>query len=147
MPRNEVRSPISRPSTRRRFLTTSAALGTAALASPWVAPASVFSANAPSNRIHVAVIGNGNQSTLDLRAFLEQPDTQVLALCDVNTASYGYLTDQQFLGRMPTQEKVDAFYAKKSPSGQYKGCAAYGDFREVLARKDIDVVVIVVPDH
>lgn len=147
MPYSKSGSLAPRPSTRRGFLKTSAALGTAALASPWVAPASVFGANAPSNRIHVAVIGNGNQSTLDLPAFLEQPDTQVLAVCDVNTASYGYLTEQQFLGRKPTQEKVDAFYAKKSPSGQYKSCAAYGDFREVLARKDIDVVVIVVPDH
>jgi len=145
MSRSSRRVSSGRLSTRRSLLKTIA--GSAVVGVPWVVPGSVFGSYAPSNRIDVAVIGNGNQSTLDLPAFLEQPDVQVLAVCDVNTASHGYLTAEQYLGRKPTQEKVNAFYAKNSPSGQYKGCDAYNDFRDVLARKDIDVVVIVVPDH
>ena len=38
-------------------------------------------------------------------------------------------------------------YAKARPSGSYQGCEAYNDFREVLARDDIDTVVIAAPDH
>ena len=49
--------------------------------------------------------------------------------------------------RKPAQDKVNAFYAKQKPSGQYRGCEAYNDFREVLGREDIDAVAIVVPDH
>jgi predicted dehydrogenase len=110
-------------------------------------PASVFGAAAPSNRIGVGIIGNGNQSTIDLPAFLGHDDAQVLAVCDVNTASDGYKSPDQFLGRTVAQEKVNAFYAAKTGAGQYQGCAAYVDFREVLARKDIDAVAIIVPDH
>jgi len=147
MPRPGDRVFRRRLSTRRDFLRESAAIASAGLGVPWLAPTSVFGVYAPSNRIHVGCIGNGNQSTLDLPAFLEQPDVQVLAVCDVNTASHGYVTPDQFLGRKPAQERVNAFYAKGSPSGQYKGCDACHDFRDVLARKDIDAVVLVVPDH
>jgi len=132
--------------TRRDFLRRSAAL-TTVFAAPCLVPSTVFGAAAPSGRIGVGFIGNGNQSTIDLPAFLEQGDAQVLAVCDVNTASYGYRTPDQFLGRKPAQEKVNKFYAAKKPSGSFKGCDAYNDFRDVLARKDIDAVAIVVPDH
>ena len=128
---------------RREFLKTATALATA----PWIVPASVFGANAPSNRIHVGLIGCGNQSTIDLPAFLGHDDCRVVAVCDVNTASYGYRTADQFLGRKPAQEKVNAFYAKQNRSGGYRGCDAYHDFRELLARQDVDAVAIVVPDH
>jgi predicted dehydrogenase len=132
--------------TRRSFLKTTAAL-TAAVSVPYVVPSSVFGAAAPSGRIGVGFIGNGNQSTIDLPAFLGHDDVQVLAVCDVNTASYGYRTPDQFLGRKPAQEKVNKFYAANKPSGSFKGCDAYNDFRDVLVRKDIDAVAIVVPDH
>lgn len=132
--------------TRRDFLKTSAA-AVGAAAAPYIVPARVLGASAPSNRINVGFIGNGNQCTIDLPAFLGQPDVQVLAVCDVNTASYGYKSPDQFLGRKPAQDKVNAFYAEQKPSGQYRGCDAYNDFREVLGRADIDAVAIVVPDH
>lgn len=133
-------------SSRRRFLQTLAG-GAAAVAVPSVVPSRVLGALAPSNRITVGVIGCGNQSTIDLPAFLGHDDAQVLAVCDVNTASYGYRRPDQFLGRKVQQEAVEKFYAEKSPSGSYKGCAAYKDYRDVLARKDVDAVLIVVPDH
>ncbi|MBN2580830.1 MAG: Gfo/Idh/MocA family oxidoreductase [Pirellulales bacterium] len=128
---------------RRDFLRVSAA----AASLPWLVPASVFGADAPSERIHVGVIGNGNQATLDIPTFLQQPDVQVLAVCDVNTGSHGYKSPKQFLGRKPAQELVNAYYAKKTGAAGYHGCDAYVDFREVLGRKDIDAVVIITPDH
>ncbi len=131
---------------RRNFLQKASALGTA-LGAPQIVPSSVRGANAPGNRITVGFIGNGNQSTIDLPAFLQQEDVQVVAVCDVNTASYGYKTPEQYLGRKPAQEKVNTYYAGKKQSGAFQGCDAYRDFRELLSRKDIDAVAIVVPDH
>jgi predicted dehydrogenase len=137
---------VSHRSTRRQFLRTAAVLSAGAGA-PLVLPSSVFGANAPSHRITVGFIGCGNQSTIDLPAFLGHDDCQVVAVCDVNTASSGYRTPDQFLGRQPAQEKVNAFYGARAGSGSYKGCDAYHDFRDVLARRDIDAVALVVPDH
>lgn len=131
---------------RRRFLRSTAS-GAAALAVPIIVPASVRGRHAPSERINVAVIGCGNQTTLDLPAFLEQPDVQILAVCDVNRASHGYLTPEQFLGREPVCESVNQYYAGKFGAGEYRGCTACHDFRDVLARPDVDVVVVIVPDH
>ena len=132
--------------TRRSFLGRTV-LAAGACGLPSLVPASVLAAAAPSNRIHAACIGLGNQSTVDLPAFLQHDDVQVVAVCDVNTASHGYRTPQQFLGRKPGQDFVNAYYAKKTGLGSYKGCDAYNDFREVLGRRDIDAVVIIVPDH
>jgi predicted dehydrogenase len=131
---------------RRQFLRTAGA-ATVASGVPAVLPSTVFGAKAPSNRINVGFIGLGNQSTLDLPAFLKNDDVRVVAVCDVNTGSFGYNNPKHFLGRKPGQETVDAYYAEQAKSGQYKGCDAYNDFRELLARADIDAVVLVVPDH
>jgi len=133
--------------TRRRFLQQAAGGAATALALPTLVPSSVFGAAAPSERIHVAFIGLGNQSTIDLPAFLEQPDVQVVAVCDVNRGSYNYRAPEQFLGREPGQKAVEDYYAKKTGAASYKGCDAYEDFREVLARPDVDAVVVIVPDH
>ena len=131
---------------RRAFLRTMAGCSVAAIA-PSIVPSTVFGANAPSNRINLGFIGCGNQSTIDLPAFLGHADCQVLAVCDVNTASYGYRHPEQYLGRKPAQEKVEAFYSSRKVSGEYRGCESYNDFREVIAREDIDAVALVVPDH
>jgi hypothetical protein len=133
--------------TRRNFLKRSACLTAAACCAPAIVPSSILGATAPSNRITVGMIGMGNQSTVDLPAFLEQDDVQMLAVCDVNTASHGYRTPDQFLGRKPGQDAVNTYYAKKTGAAQYKGCEAYNDFREVLGRDDVQAVVIIVPDH
>jgi predicted dehydrogenase len=80
-------------------------------------------------------IGTGKQSQHLMRSFLNSPGTQVLAACDV---------DRLKLER--GKKIVEDFYASKN-AGSYKGCDMYGHFRDLLARDDIDAVVIATPDH
>jgi predicted dehydrogenase len=135
----------SRP-TRRDFLKT-AAVAAASVGVPYLVPSSILGKYAPSNRINVACIGAGNQTTVDLPAFLRNDDVQLVAICDVNRASHGYRDENQYLGREPQQKFINDFYAKKTGAVDYKGCDACTDFREVLARQDVDAVMIVVPDQ
>jgi len=140
---------------RRKFFQGTAGAVAATCAVPTIVPSSVLGANAPSNRIHVGFMGIGTQSYALLPAFLEHADVQVVAVCDVNTESsgYGYRKGGGFPagtkigGRKPGQERVNAYYAEKTGVGQYRGCDAYNDFREVLSRDDVDAVVLAVPDH
>src|SRR5438270_300184 len=134
---------LSRRKLLKSGLAGSAALGAAALAAPYVVPAQVFGATAPSNRITVGMIGTGNRGFQVLDMFLKQAGAQVVAVCDVNRGSYGYNSDKQFCGREPGQKMVNEFYGKATTSGKFNGCDAYNDFREVLARRDIDAVAVV----
>ena len=101
---------------------------------------------AASERITMAVIGTGNQGTGDMRGFLRDPRVQVVAVCDVNKMSPGYW-EGAIGGREPARSFVEWHYGRDKRSGAYKGCQMYEDFREVLARKDIDTVLIALPDH
>jgi predicted dehydrogenase len=136
----------NRTSSRRQFFQQASAVAAAGVA-PYFIPASAFGAAAPSNRLTVACIGVGNQGSLILGKFLKLKGCQVVAVCDVNRGSGGYKDDSQFLGREPAKKTVEAFYAKQNGKGDYKGCDTYADFREVLARGDVDAVTIVTPDH
>jgi predicted dehydrogenase len=78
----------------------------------------------------------GKQMGGHLRNLLQRDDIQVLAVCDVDTTR-----------REDAKRRVEAAYAKKAGTGTAATCAAYNDFREVLARKDIDIVLIATPDH
>ncbi len=101
---------------------------------------------APSHRITMGVIGTGNQGTGDMKNFLADERVQVVAVCDLNKESPGYW-DGGIAGREPARVLVEWNYARAKRSGIYKGCTAYEDFRDLLARKDIDAVLIAVPDH
>jgi predicted dehydrogenase len=90
----------------------------------------------PSERLTLGFIGVGMMNRGHLGHFLGQKDVQVLAVCDVDTKR-----------REDAQKRVEAKYAEATKSGEYKGCAAYNDFHELIARKDIDAVVIATPDH
>jgi predicted dehydrogenase len=101
----------------------------------------------------MASIGVGGMGTNNMRAFLAQPDVRILAVCDVVEANdqYGHWYKKgwngAWFGREPARKIVEDDYARKDPSGSYKGCAAYVDFREIIARDDIDAVCITTPDH
>ena len=117
---------------RRAFLKTSAVLFSA----PLILPSRVWSAeSAPSKRLTVGCIGMGKQMGGHLGSCLNRDDVEVLAVCDVDTTR-----------REHAKKRVDTAYTAKA-GADYKGCAAYNDFREVIARKDIDLVIIATPDH
>lgn len=135
---------------RRQFLKRATAVAAGTAAFPYFVPASVLGKAgtvAASNRITLGCIGTGNQGVQDMRGFLQNDNVQVLAVCDVNTASYGYRSAKQYLGRGPAGKIVNEYYAAKNRSGRYKGCDAYNDFRQIINRRDIDAVLIVTPDH
>lgn len=131
---------------RRGFLGATSAAA-ASLAVPRIVSASSVGVNAPSDRINVGVIGTGNQGFLDLKLFMQQPDCRVVAICDVNRGSGGYKNEEDVRGLMPAKDLVEKTYAEGQRSGEYRGCDTYTDFRELLARDDIDAVAIVTPDH
>ena len=138
----------SQPS-RRKFLQRGSTLAFGALAASYIIPGSALGAEgavAPSKRITLGVIGTGNQGTNDLHDFLRDERVQVIALCDLNKESAGYWNGA-VAGRDPAKRIVEKHYADKARSGTYKGCDVYEDFRELLARKDIDTVLIATPDH
>ena len=95
-----------------------------------VCAAPLFGRSAPSNQVTVGVIGVGRQTVqVNLKQFLSMPEVRVVAVCDV---------DQWRLENAVRQ--VDTAYGQK-------GCAAYRDFRELLADKSIDAVMVATPDH
>jgi predicted dehydrogenase len=137
----------SRLSSRRDFLKRAAAGAMGTYEMPYLVASSALGAGAPSNRINVGCIGTGNMGFTDLQGLMHQDDTQIVAVCDVNRGSYGYKTAEQFRGREPARKLVDDYYGGKKRSGIYKDTDAYNDFRDLLARDDIDAVSVTTPDH
>ncbi|MGI9516764.1 MAG: Gfo/Idh/MocA family protein [Pirellulaceae bacterium] len=127
-----IRSPTG-PS-RRTFLQTSAVL-----AAPMMIPVSAWGQalqrRAPSDRITVGLIGCGKISKgYHLPELLQQPDVQVVAVCEV---------DQN--RRELFQQLVNEYYTDGKQT--FRGCDAVYDYREIIAREDIDAVCIATPDH
>lgn len=133
---------------RRDFLKAGTAAACAA-SLPSIIPASALGRGrrpAPSDRITMGIIGAGNQGTNNMMGFLDDERVQVVAVCDVNAESAGYWNGR-FAGREPARKTVDWFYAREIRSGQYAACTGHEDFREVLARDDVDTVMLALPDH
>ncbi len=116
--------------TRRAFIRSAAA----AVAAPYVVPASVLGADAPSKQITMGCIGIGRQGSGDMRAFLGR--VRVLAVCDVDS------------GRAhAAKQRVEQYEAARRDKTAFKGCDTYGDFRDLVARPDIDTCLICTPDQ
>jgi predicted dehydrogenase len=101
---------------------------------PWIIPASAIGADratAPGNRIGLGLIGVGMVGRGHLQGFLHNTKAQVLAVCDVDQWR-----------REDARATTERAYAERRASGSYHGCAAYRDFRDLLARGDIDAVFI-----
>ncbi len=122
------------PLTRRRFLVASA--GT--LAAPYVltSRASTFAGIQPSNRITMALIGCGGMGRGNMNGLMNKRGVQMLAVCDPDRSR-----------REQAKAQVEGRYDEAMASGSYSGCDAYNDYRELLARDDIDAVIIGSPDH
>jgi hypothetical protein len=116
--------------TRRRFLK-GVGLGAVAVGAPYVITSSALGAKgrpAASDRVVLGAIGVGGQGGGDLRDFMGFAEVQVVGVCDVRKAA-----------RENCRASVEKKYGK--------GCEVYNDFRELLARDDIDAVLIGTPDH
>ena len=96
----------------------------------WSAPAS------PANRITLGFIGLGKQGRDLLSNFLRRQDVQVVAVCDVDRNR-----------REDGRKRVESYYQGQEGRTSASGCRAFEDFRELIARPDIDAVVIATPDH
>jgi predicted dehydrogenase len=119
-------------SSRRSFLKQVSVLS----AAPLILPSRVWAANTkPNDRIVMGFIGMGKQNRGLLGAFLHSDVCRVVAVCEVDSTR-----------RTAAQEQVNAFYTERPELGS-PDCAVYTDFRELVARNDIDAVCIATPDH
>ena len=120
------------PITRRRFLRAASA------AAPTIVMASALGGTtrkAPSERLTVGIIGCGKMANdYHLPQLLNQPDVQIVAVCEVDRSR-----------RAHAQRRVDAKYSSAKRS--FAGCQSLVDFRELIARDDVDAVCIATPDH
>jgi len=122
-------------SSRRTFLKTS--LGAAAAVGfPTIVPSSVFGQLSPSNRINVGAIGVGRISRVhDLPAIWKYDQAHIMAVCDLDA-------NRVELGK----KLINDYYSQKTGK-PYDGVTGYHHYRDLLANKDIDAVVISTPDH
>lgn len=117
---------------RREFLKTTLPAAGAACAAPLVVPSSALGlggAVAPSERIVLGGLGIGPRGTVDLKCFLANPDVQFVAIADL-----------QQTRREAVKTLVDGTYGNKD-------CVLYQDMFELLARDDIDSLLIATGDR
>lgn len=130
---NSTRNSRQAPAlSRREFLGSTATASLAALAFPTIIASSALGkddAKPASERISVGVIGCGPQGLGVMGNFLNKKDCRVVAVCDVKD-------DQLEIGR----NTVNQSYGNQD-------CRTYHDFRDLVARKDIDACLIATPDH
>ncbi len=154
---------------RRAFIGSAVASGVCTIVPRHVLGGSAFVA--PSEKITLAHVGMGTQGFRELGGLLDDPQIQIVAVCDPNTDSNDYVEwgansirnqIRTYLGK-PTwrenvrgcpggrevgREVVDTYYAKRRSPQKFKACAAYADFRELLeSERDLDAVKIMTPDH
>jgi hypothetical protein len=159
------------PDMKRRTFLESAAASAAAFT---IVPRHVLGGSgfvAPSDKINFAYIGCGTQGLREMLQMLSLPEVQIVAVCDPNKDSTDYVdwskngirdgirkvlekpTWKEGIngipgGREVAKEVVETYYANKRSSENFKGCASYADFRELLEKeKDVDAVKIMTPDH
>ena len=117
---------------RRSFLKAGAGTAVGAVGFPYVVSSSALGKTgsvAASNRITVGCVGVGPRGTAVMRGFLAEKDAQVVAVCDVKTNVL-----------KAAQDRVNKHY-------EGTGCTAYKDFRKLVVRDDIDVVLAATTDH
>ncbi len=154
---------------RRRFLGSTLATGAFTIVPRHVLGGEGYVA--PNDKLNLAHIGMGTQGFRELGGLLEDPAVQIVAVCDPNKDSSDYVEwgkngirnlIRQYLsnpswrendrgcpgGRDVGREVVETYYAKQRETGEFQGCKAYADFRELLEQeRDLDAVKVMTPDH
>jgi len=143
--------PMKSPMQRRDFIKSSALLA-AGLAIPGLTSCVSLKkhrARRPgaADRINVGLIGFGTIAHSTTPNFLSDPRLQIIAVADpVNELpNYSYQAELHG-GRQVGKRIVEQYYAKEAKGG-FSGCKVYEDFREMIAREDLDAVVVNTPDH
>lgn len=121
---------------RREFLKTASAAAAGTMILPTIVPSSVFGKSAPSNQITVGMIGTGRQAlNANLKGgFLRLDNCRVIATNDVDSWRMNLAT-----------KTINDAYSKNGKS--YKGVKEYDDYRDLIANKDIDAVMVSTTDH
>jgi predicted dehydrogenase len=97
---------------------------------PTIVPRSIFGRSAPSNRVNLAAVGVGNRGTFNCQqCFLPLEDVRLVAAVDCH------------------KSRREAFANLANDHYEANVCTSYRDFRDVLARKDVDGLIISTPDH
>ncbi len=125
---------------RRTFLETSALAATGAALAP-AARAATRSAAPPGERVRMGFIGVGNRGSYLLDRFVEQPDVDLVALCD----AYEPYATRRLSEVHPRWVASGRTPRRGEPLRD--GVGVHRDFRELLARDDVDAVCIATPDH
>jgi predicted dehydrogenase len=112
---------------RRQFLKVAGSAAILPAALPRISAQS--SGTSPNNTINVGVIGWGWQGPSNTKAFMASQDCQVVAACDIDA------------------NHLQAAVKAINENYGTEDCKGYHDYREMLAREDIDAVMIAVPDH
>lgn len=152
----------------RRDLLRDLGLSTAALS---LVPHAFARPTRPSDKLTIACIGVGSQGLRVLLDLLRLPEVQIVAVCDCNRGSDDYIDwsgdelrkkvrtvlgnptwGDKFkglaAGREVAQSIVNEFYSKAHGTASSSTCAAFEDFRDLLAKQhDLDAVAISTPDH
>jgi predicted dehydrogenase len=117
---------MTHASSRRHFIRAAAA----GVSAPFILPSRIWGAEtSPNARIRMGFVGMGTQARGLLSKFLQYPEVQVVAVCDVDTTR-----------RTDTKQTVDQKYSNTD-------CKSFNDFREITENPDIDAVCIATPDH
>jgi predicted dehydrogenase len=118
--------------TRRRFLQQTATVTAGAIGFPYFVRATALGkdgATAPNSRIVMGTIGTGGMGRGNMRSFMDLGGVQMVAVCDVD------------------RKHADEACGEVNKKNKNQDCKVFKDFRELLAIKDIDAVIVATPDH
>jgi myo-inositol 2-dehydrogenase / D-chiro-inositol 1-dehydrogenase len=126
---------VDRNSLSRREFTFGVAATTAALGVPFIVPARVLGADAPSNRLRIGQIGCGRIAQAhDVPGVLKSGLADVVAVCDLDSKRV-----------VESKQQVDTYYREAQQAGP--DVRTYGKYEELLQHPDLDGVAISTPDH
>ncbi len=138
----------SRRSSRRQFIKQVSVASAGAIGFPYFVRSSALGmadSKGANSRITIGAIGLGGQGSGIMNSLMKMPDTQIVAVCDVDKGITKTPGGKQ-QGTSIARKTVEDYYAGKTDQAAYKCCDTYGDYRELLARRDIDAVTVCTPD-